>query len=146
MFLDIFIPVIPVAKARPRFRRLRNGSVHTFTPGKTKTAEEQIASCVFKHMAAGKLKPLGGVVVVELVFALPKPKSVKKRLHPTVKADIDNYCKLVFDSLNGIAWEDDAQIIQIVAQKTYATEGPTGITLRVKELLSWEENEKGIAR
>jgi len=35
-------------------------------------------------------------------------------------ADIDNLAKLVLDALNGIIWEDDKQIVKLLAEKKYA--------------------------
>jgi len=40
------------------------------------------------------------------------------------KHDIDNYCKLVFDALNGILWKDDNQIIELIIQKYIDKEKP----------------------
>ena len=37
----------------------------------------------------------------------------------TVKPDIDNLTKAVLDALNGLAWYDDAQIVELNASKTY---------------------------
>jgi len=40
------------------------------------------------------------------------------------KHDIDNYFKLLFDALSGIVWEDDVQIIELIAQKYIDKENP----------------------
>lgn len=40
------------------------------------------------------------------------------------KHDIDNYFKLLFDSLTGIIWEDDGQITELHAQKFIDKENP----------------------
>lgn len=40
------------------------------------------------------------------------------------KRDIDNYNKLVLDSMNGIVWEDDVQIQELVLRKFYDKENP----------------------
>lgn len=37
--------------------------------------------------------------------------------HDTHKPDIDNIVKLVLDGLNGVAFEDDAQAIEVKAAK-----------------------------
>jgi Holliday junction resolvase RusA-like endonuclease len=39
--------------------------------------------------------------------------------YPTVKPDYDNVAKLVGDSLNGILWMDDSQIVQATLEKRY---------------------------
>lgn len=57
-----------------------------------------------------------------IVFTIKKPKSVKRN-YPTVKPDVDNFLKSLLDALNQIAYEDDAQIIEINASKKY---GPVG--------------------
>jgi Holliday junction resolvase RusA-like endonuclease len=33
------------------------------------------------------------------------------------RGDIDNYCKLICDALNGVAWKDDRQIARILVVK-----------------------------
>lgn len=40
------------------------------------------------------------------------------------KADIDNFNKLILDSLTGIVWEDDSQIIKMTISKHYDKENP----------------------
>ena len=51
----------------------------------------------------------------------PLSVSVKiyRRFKPASKryGDVDNFLKSIFDGLNGIVYEDDAQIVRIVAEK-----------------------------
>lgn len=49
------------------------------------------------------------------------------------KCDIDNFNKLAFDSLTGIAWEDDSQIQELSIFKSYDKDNPR-ITIEVYEL------------
>ena len=39
---------------------------------------------------------------------------------PTKKPDIDNIIKIVLDSLNGVAFADDIQIVSVKASKDFA--------------------------
>jgi Holliday junction resolvase RusA-like endonuclease len=36
----------------------------------------------------------------------------------SLKGDVDNYVKSVLDALNGVAWEDDKQIISLTVEKS----------------------------
>ena len=40
------------------------------------------------------------------------------------KRDLDNYQKLVWDSCNGILFEDDSQIVELYLRKAYDKEDP----------------------
>lgn len=40
------------------------------------------------------------------------------------KHDIDNYCKILLDSMSGIVYEDDSQIQQVTITKHYSKEKP----------------------
>ena len=64
-----------------------------------------------------------GPVRVELVFYMRKPASAK-RIWPTVTPDLDKLVRAVFDGMtrNGLII-DDAQIVQLTAQKQYALDG-----------------------
>ena len=37
----------------------------------------------------------------------------------TKKSDIDNITKIILDALNGVAYKDDAQIVELKAKKIY---------------------------
>jgi len=108
----------PTPKGRPRFTN-RGKFTSVYTPKKTKDYEENIK---FLAMEQYDGKPLTGALKCEIVFYLRRPKSVKRK-YPVVKADLDNYLKSLLDSLNNIAYKDDAQIITITASKYYATSG-----------------------
>ena len=61
-------------------------------------------------------------VLRQIPKSLSKTKrelAIKKLLRPVTKPDIDNYVKQVFDALNGLVWEDDAQIVYVEAAKFY---------------------------
>lgn len=69
---------------------------------------------------AADLQVLTGPVFIRLQFFLAKPKSrPKKWLEPTVKPDLDKLCRGVLDSLTGICFNDDAQVIALSAEKSY---------------------------
>ena len=120
-----------VGKGRPRVSR-RGNYVHTYTPEKTRAFEEAIK---FEFMASNSEKmpvyerdiPLKANVTVGC--SIPKSYTKKKQalcrdrvLVPNKKPDIDNILKAVFDALNGYAFEDDVQIVQVYAEKQYAVD------------------------
>ena len=41
---------------------------------------------------------------------------------PSAKPDIDNVIKAVLDALNGIAYKDDARVVELEARKVYGNE------------------------
>lgn len=67
--------------------------------------------------AAGA-KVTQGALYVELGFVLPRGKTVK-RWHPTVPPDLDKLTRACFDSMTGICYVDDAQVIACLAWKVY---------------------------
>ena len=117
----------PVGKGRPRFSK-RGDYVHAYTPKKTSDYEEKIK---FEFMACNCEKmPVYGKGIplkVEMVIAMQIPHSWsgKKReqarlgnIVPTKKPDVDNVIKQL-DALNGLAFHDDSQIVEITAEKIY---------------------------
>ncbi|CZR99694.1 Endodeoxyribonuclease RusA [Clostridioides difficile] len=45
---------------------------------------------------------------------------VEGLIRPSKKPDLDNIIKSVADSLNGIAYKDDSQIVEVVSKKYYS--------------------------
>lgn len=61
-----------------------------------------------------------GPVVLSVVFQLPRPQSLPKRvLHHTKKPDLDKLVRSTKDALKGVLYADDAQVVQLHAQKSY---------------------------
>ena len=126
----------PVPKGRPRFSR--HG--HAYTPKKTRDYEESIKfAFLSQNCDSVPVYPKDIPLEVTVVFAKSVPKSYTKKRRaaclngeeaPTGKADLDNYLKAVLDPLNGLAYEDDSQIVKTVAEKKYAEEPFIDITIR----------------
>ena len=78
-------------------------------------------------------------MIMDIYRQIPKSVSKKRRelkneriIRPTVKPDIDNYTKGILDSLNGICWIDDSQIVSLIANKYYSDE--PRVEIEIKEL------------
>jgi len=102
---------------RPKVFKTKGGQVFTVTPGKVAQTEALIREFVRKEANCkfGREVPLK----LKAVFHLPKPASLRKRVYPVVRPDLDQYLKLLMDSLTKYLWEDDAQIVEINASKVY---------------------------
>ena len=118
------VPGKAQGKERPRFVR-RGKFVTTYTPKKTHDYEKEVAKA-FKEVAKGR--KLVGAVKAEISVIFEPPKSVSKKVRSkmiageiphTTKGDLDNYIKVCADSVNKIAYEDDACINEIHAYKMY---------------------------
>jgi len=73
----------------------------------------------------------GVAVEVSIVWTLAKPKSKAKRIiHITTKPDTDKLARAVLDSLTGVAYEDDAQVVSIYARKQYGLPERTEVRVR----------------
>lgn len=121
------IPGAPQGKARPKV--VRNGTFsRAYTPEKTVNYEALVK--LSYQQAAGGLFLGAGVPVrvrIDAYYDTPKSESKKKLrnmlaglLFPTKKPDWDNIGKIVCDALNGIAWKDDAQIVDGHVLKHYS--------------------------
>jgi Holliday junction resolvase RusA-like endonuclease len=63
----------------------------------------------FKKAVSSALQgvsPVGGPVALTVTFYRPRRSG-----------DIDNFCKVTLDSLKGIAYEDDSQIVELHAYR-----------------------------
>lgn len=103
---------VPFVKAKQRPRLGRGGNA--YTPRETKRAEARVAEAY--RSLVGDVEPAPGYVPVKLEIVVRRrlPKRVPKRVvarRDLGKPDLDNVTKLVKDALNGVAWEDDCQVV-----------------------------------
>lgn len=120
--INITIPGEPVAKGRPRVTK----AGITYTPAKTQGYENLVKMC---YMEQGNGKKLEGELqtAIRAYFQIPKSTSKKKaklmeegEIRPTKKPDADNIIKIVLDALNGLAYNDDSQIVSVRVEKFYS--------------------------
>lgn len=119
------VPMVPIGKGRPKFSTF-GGHVRAITPTKTRNAEGTIKLFAEQTMAGRNL--IQGPVYLEFVAIFPVPASYSKvkrqacltgDIFPTKKPDLDNIEKLICDSLNGVVFEDDVQVVRVGARKIY---------------------------
>ena len=118
----ITIPGKPLGKQRAR--TLKSG--RSYTPDETVNYENLVKLCYTEqHGENFEDKQLKMRVIA--YYPVTKSTSKKKEvlmlsgdIRPTKKPDIDNIVKLIADGLNGIAYHDDSQIVELVAYKFYS--------------------------
>ena len=110
----------PVPAARPRVSRFS-----TYYPKKYTRFKKEMEALT------GELDstPCENLVCVSLKFKIKTPQSwsKKKRLerentYCNNNSDIDNYVKAMLDSLNGVYFIDDRQVVEVFASKKYSNE------------------------
>jgi Holliday junction resolvase RusA-like endonuclease len=126
----------PVPKGRPRFAR-RGKFVSTYSPKTTVDYESKVSESA--KLAMGASEPLETPVGAYIYITLPVPASYSKKRtqaclsgeeRPTKKSDIDNYCKAIFDGMNGIVFVDDSLVVSLHATKVYGTVGMVEVMVR----------------
>lgn len=122
--IDMKLQIEPVQQVRPRARRVKNG-ISMYDPKKVKDYKALIGKTAGSEYTG---EPLKGDLIVDLTFAVAIQKSITKaeRLkrvsnehRPHMRPDVDNYIKSTLDGLNGVLWDDDAQIVDLNAHKVY---------------------------
>lgn len=130
------IPGKPKAKARPRVTR----SGHAYTPSETIEYENLVRMAFTTEYPDWKPSDLHVCASIIAFFEIPKSFSKKKKseiffgkLYPTKKPDADNIAKSILDSLNGIAYHDDSQVVKLNVTKQYSE------YTRVEVMLTFDE-------
>ena len=123
--MKLVFEIEPVEQARPRATRMGRG-IRLYDPKKVSVYKKQLGMmCRFQYKQA----PLAGPLKVEINFFRHVQSSVSKKERklrlsgshrPVVKPDTDNYIKSTLDGLNGLLWEDDNQIVDLIAHKYYS--------------------------
>ena len=108
----------PTGKGRPRLSRWG-----VYSPNKTVAYENLVK---FSYLQATDDKLVDCAIKIEIWAYFEPPKSISKKKYNeligkahTKKPDIDNIGKAILDALNGIAYEDDNQIAELVVHKIY---------------------------
>ena len=118
------IPGEPVGKGRPRVTK----AGHAFTPEKT-ASYENLVKLEYQRQCPGLWFDADVPVrmIIRAWYGLAKGDSRRRReaklcsaIKPIKKPDCDNIAKIIADSLNGVAYRDDAQIVQMSVIKQYA--------------------------
>jgi len=116
------IPGPPQGKGRPKF-----GKGIVYTPVKTVTYEKLIQYFAYQAMKGKDILDCPVSANLNIYMPIPKSWSLKKNtlamngdIRPTIKPDIDNIIKVVFDAINKIVWMDDKQVVYSSVKKEYS--------------------------
>lgn len=142
MNFSLTIGGAPIPKGRPKFTA-HGGFAKAYTPKKTRDYEQEVARCVKEAMELQSVPaPFEGAVRVRIDAYFPIPKSASKKdrdamdnsIIPMVgRKDVDNIAKAILDAMNGIAYTDDGQVIDLRVTKAYSAFPRVGI--EVSEVL-----------
>ena len=121
-------------KARPRVTK----KGITYTTKDTVNYENWVKLCYQQQ----DNRFIEGAIRARIIVYYKIPKSyTKKRVqairegkeYPCKKVDCDNIAKIILDALNGIAYEDDKQVVQVIAVKKW-TEENERVELELKKV------------
>ncbi len=138
MIFEIKAP--PQGKARARtFYDNRIGKMRSVTPERTKSYEELIRWSFVSQGGEYGGNSASFRVEISARYEVPRSWSKKKRtaalsgeILPQVKPDCDNVVKTVLDALNGVAYNDDKQVVYVACRKKYAEEG--SVLVKIEEI------------
>lgn len=131
------VPGKPQGKARARTGyNPKTGQVMSHTPDNTVLYENLIKTCYMQE--TDKIYDNGEALSVSITACFEPVNGVSKKrreqmlqdmIRPTKKPDIDNIVKTVLDALNGLAYKDDNQVVQVLATKRYQDKARVDVTI-----------------
>ena len=129
------------------WRRARSHGARRYTDPRSTSYADRIR---WAWTEAGRVDFGDAPIQLAIAAAYPRPKTHLRRngqlsaagvraIIPS-RTDIDNVCKAVMDALNGLAWRDDRQVVDLTATKWWAPlSDPTaaGVTVRIGIAEGW---------
>jgi Holliday junction resolvase RusA-like endonuclease len=118
------VHALPIAQPRARATAI-NGMARMYEAKKSHAIHDFKASVRKAGTDAYKGPPLEGPLAVTMLF-LFSSKTKRERKPKDTKPDCDNLAKGVLDSLNGLLYRDDSQVMKLAIEKWHAngTEQP----------------------
>jgi len=104
------LPLKPKAKGRPR-----TGKWGVYTDKATKEYEEAVKDAYIKaegHKFEGPVQLTASFYSDKICITIRSIDATS-----SLRGDLDNYIKSIMDGLNGVAYEDDKQVLNIKAYK-----------------------------
>ena len=131
-YLQFRVEGIPVPQGS--FRHVGNGRIIAANP-KLNTWRQSVADQVAQ---ISPVRLIDAPTRVDLIFTLPKPKSVTKRLQPTVKPDIDKLARAVLDAISLPKFtqllKDDSIVVDLHVFKRYESQH---VQAGVRIMITW---------
>lgn len=127
----------PLQQVRPRigYKNVYNSKKRSiekkpkpFDVKPVKEYKEILGMLAVQQVRLKKYSKPSGALSVRMSFTIPMLKSFTKKqslmakileLLPHKKPDLSNYIKSTEDALNGILWNDDGQICQLICDKRF---------------------------
>jgi Holliday junction resolvase RusA-like endonuclease len=120
--ISLTVPGEPVGKARARVTKFG-----TFTPTKTVNYETLVRELFAIHYPHWQPETEPLRMDLRAYYTIPKSASKKRmrdmaanKVRPMKKPDADNLVKIIADACNGLAYHDDAQIVEVSCSKWYS--------------------------
>ena len=140
MMVHFTIPGEPKGKQRPKFTTIA-GHAKAITPKDTVSYENLVK--MEYHSQSGLYfadqEPV--YILIDCYMSMPQSTTKRKRsamlervLRPLRKVDWDNAGKIICDSLNKIAYHDDAQVVDGRVRKFYAEQPRVEVYIADKEI------------
>ena len=152
--ISFVVPGLPIAQPRQRHRvtMMAGKAIATnYTPTKSPVNEfKATVRMAFERAYQGQ--PLGGPIALQILFVFPRPQGMIWKTKPmpgeyhAKKPDLDNLAKALKDALKGLAWIDDSQVAQLVADKVIAAgDEQTRTEVRIRRLVEPTVDPSGSA-
>lgn len=136
---------VPGVMGKMRARTVRRGNFTTSYTPKQDVTYENLVKTLYLNKANGLMWNDKEPIEVHIVayFDIPKSYSKKKskaaaelQMFPCKKPDADNIAKIICDGLNGVAYHDDAQIVNLTVLKIFHNDLPkVKVTIKDMEML-----------
>lgn len=118
--IQVYAKPEPQGSARAFIRGGR--AVITSANKKLKPFRSEVTGCAIEAMGKQVMPRFAKHVPVRLAitFTFLKSDSIpKKRFFPVVKPDLDKILRATLDSLTGVIFHDDAQVVEVTTRKIY---------------------------
>ena len=129
MLIDFEVSGVPQPQGSTRAFVTKSGKAVTTSANKAlKPWRQDFAMMAQIAMREAGAEVTNEAVHLKLMFYFQRPKSLKRSVvHKTTRPDCDKLARSVFDSLTGICYRDDSQVVSLEAYKRFGERAYTRV-------------------